>query len=245
MRLRFLLIPVFALFAASAYARDSFLPIVGSVGTFRTDVRIVNPSQQEIRLNAYFFPAGNTNNGQAFAKPAVIIVPGRNQAVLNDVVASLFSATGIGAIYLSCSDPYLASARIYAQTPSGTLGQGYASGDMGSDLLTRGILPQLRSDASFRTNVGIANLQNSFATVTLTLYDRNSNVAGTQTMTLQPYAVIPPTSLSAMFAAAGNADLSDAWVSFTSDSPIGAYASVIDNSTTDPTYFAARPDPLP
>ncbi|HXH42028.1 MAG TPA: hypothetical protein VNN08_25615 [Thermoanaerobaculia bacterium] len=37
----------------------------------------------------------------------------------------------------------------------------------------------------------------------------------------------------------GNADLSDARVIFQSEVGLGVYASVVDNSTTDPTYFVA------
>ena len=84
------------------------------------------------------------------------------------------------------------------------------------------------------------NLQNAEAHVTWTLYDKNGNKVSDGTMTIQPYGVIGPTSItSGFFFDSGNADLSDARVVFHSDVGLGVYASVIDNSTTDPTYFPA------
>ena len=59
-------------------------------------------------------------------------------------------------------------------------------------------------------------------------------------MTVNPYQVVGPTSMtSGFFFDASNADLTDAHVHFQSDVALGVYASVIDSSTSDPTYFSA------
>jgi hypothetical protein len=108
------------------------------------------------------------------------------------------------------------------------------------NLLSSGVLQQLRADASYRTNIGVANLQNTTATATWTLFDKNGQKVSEKTITIAPYQIIGPTSLtSGFFFDSGNADLSDARVAFHSDVAVGVYASVIDNSTTDPTYFSA------
>src|SRR5205085_10520501 len=51
-----------------------------------------------------------------------------------------------------------------------------------------------------------------------------------------------PTELHSLFTDVASADLSDSWVSFTSDQPIFAYASVVDNGTTDPTFIPMSAD---
>jgi hypothetical protein len=235
------------LLPSRAAASDIFLPIAGSVGSFRTDVRILNPSAtKDISIDVRFLPVGNSDNSARFAAqfvPVTITVLRRHEAVFNDAVASLLSTTGLGCIYLSSASPIVVTSRIYAQTVTGTLGQGFGATDV-SDLMARGLLLQLRADGSFRSNIGAVNPQKAVANVTWSLYDKNNVLVGKKTITMPPYSVIGPTSLtSGFFFDAGTADLTEAWVSFSSDSPIAVYASVVDNSTTDPTYLAAQLDP--
>jgi hypothetical protein len=56
---------VFAIliFTSSAFAKDVYLSITGTVGNFRTDARIFNPSgTKDITIVASFLPVGNVNN---------------------------------------------------------------------------------------------------------------------------------------------------------------------------------------
>jgi hypothetical protein len=235
------------LFAAPLAASDVFLPIAGSVGSFRTDVRIFNPSSsKDVTVAARFLPVGNIDNSARFETQATAVqltIPKRQSAVYNDAVASIFATTGLGGIYLSSANPIIVTSRIYAQTGAGTLGQGFGGTDV-HDVIARGVLLQLRSDATFRTNIGAANPQKAAANVTWSLYDKNNVLVSKRTITMPAYSVIGPTSITAgFFFDSGNADLREAWVTFSSDVPIAAYASIVDNSTTDPTYLAAQVDP--
>lgn len=238
MRLRLALLCLLA-FPVAASADSYYLTIAGSVGAFRTDVRIFNPSSADSNVSLTFVPVGNQNNGAAFQNSVHKVIPAGQEVAYNDAVASIFGTTGLGAISIDADTPLLITSRIYAQTSTGTLGQGFHAERQGN-LLLDGVLIQLRADASFRTNIGAVNMQNADAHVTWTLYDKNGNKVSDGTMTIQPYGVITPTSItSGFFFDAGNADLSDARVVFHSDVGLGVYASVIDNSTTDPTYFPA------
>lgn len=238
MRLRLVLICLLA-FPIAASADSYYLTIAGSIGSFRTDVRIFNPSSADSNVSLTFVPVGNQNNGAAFLDSVHKVIPKGEGVAYDDAVATIFGKTGLGAISISADTPLLITSRIYAQTVSGTLGQGFHAERQGN-LLLDGILIQLREDASFRTNIGAVNLQNAEAHVTWSLYDKNGNHVSDGTMTIQPYGVIGPTSItSGLFFDAGNADLSDARVIFQSDVGLGVYASVVDNSTTDPTYFPA------
>lgn len=233
--------------AGQVTASDVVLPIAGSVGSFRTDVRIFNPSlTKAVTVEARFLPIGNTDNSARFdgrIAPVVLTIPERQAAVFNDAVTAIFGTTGLGAIYLSSANPILVTSRIYAQTASGTLGQGFNALDV-ELLVDRGVLLQLRADSVFRTNAGVANVQNAVANVTWSLYDNKSVLVSKRLVTMPPYAVIGPTSIAAgFFFDASGADLSDAWVTFSSDIPLAAYASIVDNITTDPTYLPAQADP--
>ena len=222
-------------------ASDVYLSIGGSVGNFRTDARIMNPSQTKaIAIQARLLPVGNIDNSSV--APITINVPARSMVVLDDVVASVFNATGLGAIRLSSEDDFVATQRIYAQTAAGSLGQ-FVPGIEASGALRRGALIQLKSGGGFRTNIGAVNPGSTAATVTWSLHDASSAIISGGVTVMPPRAVIAPTNIaSGFFFNAGGADMTNAWVSFVSDQPIIAYASVIDNATTDPTFITAAAD---
>jgi plastocyanin len=239
------LIALTLLIVTTASAKEVWLSIGGTTagGTFRTDARIFNPSTtKDIQIQAYYLPVGNVDNS-GIQPLAPITVPKRQQVVYNDVVASLFHSGGLGAIRLKSDDDFVATQRIYAVSSSGTLGQFVAGVDAAS-AKSKGVIIQLQSSGSFRTNVGAANPNALIANVTFRLYDKNNALAGNpKTIVMPPYGVIAPGGLVGYAdAVPGNADLSDAWLSYTSDQPIVAYGSVIDAGTTDPTYIPAAED---
>lgn len=241
MRLRLLLVCI-VIFATSAFGKDAYLGIGGSVGVFHTDTRIFNPSfTKDIQIQAYLLPP-NTDNTNV--QPITITVPKRQMAIYNDVVQSLFnSSVPLAAIRLVSADDFVATQRIYAVETSGcvgTLGQFVPGLDV-STAVKQGVLIQLKSSAGFRTNIGLVNPNPTAANVTWHLYDKNNAVVGTVNASalpapIPPFGVVTPINMTSVFSAPG-ADLSDAWISFSSDQPIFAYASVVDNGTSDPTFI--------
>jgi hypothetical protein len=227
--------------AANLPAVERWIPIAGTVGVFHTDVRVLNPSTtRDIEITARFFPVGNLDNSSAAAGAGVTFtVPRRGMRVLDDVTA-LFDTTLLGAIRFTSADEFTASSRIYAQTSTGTLGQSFVA-ELPAAATTRGTMLQLESTPAFRTNLGAVNIGASPSVVTWRLYDKSNTVVATSTTNMPPFAVIAPSSVASLFAAPGS-DLSDAWISFTATSPIFAYASVVDNATTDPTSIPAQHD---
>ena len=240
--------------AMSAFGKDAFLVIGGSVSNFRTDMRIFNPSStKDIQVQATLLPVNinvpnPADNRQAL--PVTINVPKRQMVAYNDVVQGLFNTTSLGAIHLKSADDFVATQRIYAIQSAtvacqieGTLGQFVPAADL-SSAKTAGVLIQLKSNPSFRTNVGLVNPNSANATVTWRLYDKNNALVSTGSpMVIAPLGVLGPTTIAGtVFFTPGSADLSDAWVSFTSDQPVLAYASVVDNGTSDPTFIVMADD---
>jgi plastocyanin len=238
---------VLFLAATTLSAKDVYLSVGGSVGNFRTDARIFNPSfEKDITITARYLPAGNQNNeGVA---PKTITVAKRSMAVYNDVVQSLFGGgAALGAVQLSSPDDFVATQRIYADETIGTLGQ-FVPGLEPASALKKGVLIQLKQSApgasgkgTFRTNWGGVNPNTSVANVNFKLYDKSNTLAGTNTLTIQPFGVIGPTNIAGFF---GNPDrdLTDAWIAFDSDQPIFAYGSIVDNGSADPTFITASND---
>ncbi len=251
MRLRLLTIIAFSLFATMASAKEIWLSIGGTTagGTFRTDARIFNPSTtKDIQIQAWYLPVGNVDNS-AVQPLAPITVLKRQQLVYNDVVTSLFHSSGLGAIRLKSDDDFVATQKIYAVTAGGTLGQ-FVAGVDATSAKAKGLMIQLQNSGSsgqtgtFRTNVGAANPNPTAATVTWRLYGKNNAQVGIDhVIVMPPFGVIAPGGLSGYAEnVPSTADLSDSWLSYSSDKPIVAYGSVIDNGTTDPTYIPAAED---
>ena len=243
-----------ASFAIPAFGKDVYLSIGGSVGVFRTDARIVNPSfTKDITITARYLPAGGPgvapdNSGVV---PKTITVAKRSQAVYDDVVQSLFGGgPALGAVRLTSDDDFVATQRIYADesaTPkNGTLGQ-FVPGLEVSQALKKGVLLQLKASGprgtkgTFRTNWGGVNPNAEAVNIKFTLYDKNNQVAGTNTLDIPPFGVISPSEISSFFEAQA-ADQSNAWMSFDSPLPVFLYASVLDNGSEDPTFIPASND---
>lgn len=245
MRIRILFITALLIALAGVLsAKEVWLSIGGTTanGSFKTDARIFNPSTtKDIQIQAYHLPAGNLDNS-AVQPLTPITVLKRQMVVYNDVVTSLFHSSGLGAIRLKSDDDFVATQRIYAVAANGSLGQ-FVGGVDATSAKTKGVIIQLAAGGAFRTNVGAANPNATAATVTWHLYDKNNVVVGSPyVVTMPPYAVISPSGLAGYAVGGAGADLTDAWLSYSSDQPIVAYGSVIDNGTTDPTYIPASED---
>jgi plastocyanin len=232
-------------FASNAFAKEVWLSVVGSVNgssVFRTDTRILNPSTtKDISIDAYFFINGNQTN--ATPQKKTITVTKRQMLVLDDVVSALFTTSGLGAIRLVSDDDFIATTRIYADKgASGTLGQFVPGLDISFAKKTGAILQLRNSGPTFHTNIGAVNPTSATANIVWRLYDKNNALVGSgKNETMPPFSVISPQVMANYFNA-GSADLSEAWVSFSSDQPIFAYGTVSDDRTADPTLIPASED---
>lgn len=248
MRQRLPLLVFLVFVSVSALAKDVYLSVGGSVGVFRTDTRILNPSfDKSITITARYLPAGNTDNSAVATK--TITLGKRAMAVYDDVVQSLFGGgPALGAVRLTSDDDFIATQRIYADKTAdrqgGTLGQ-FVPGLEVSTALRKGALIQLKSGATgantFRTNWGGVNPNAATANVKLRLYDKANALVGSEvTISMPPFAVISPQNIAGTFSPSDQ--LSDAWISFESDQPVFLYASVLDNGSEDPTFITASQD---
>ena len=221
--------------------------IAGTVGAFHTDARVLNPNaDKDIVINARFHAADGETLNQTFT------VPRRQMRVLDDVTTTLFNTSKLGAIRFTSNDLFEATSRIYAISstcPSGasaTLGQ-FGPGVDPADAKMKGTLLQLKANGArgqagtFRTNIGALNIRNEPVSITWTLYDKNSAVVSTQTKELGAFGVLSPSEIR-NYLDPKSADLSDAWISYSSPTPIFAYASVLDNGSEDQTFVPAVDD---
>jgi len=211
----------------------------GAGGTkWRSDVAFVNPSASSASITlTYSDTAGN---------PAVVrnatLDPGATVELADILVSTFGYAAGAntkGTLKVESNVPLAITSRTYNQkSATETFGQFYPALSVLRTLGTNqtGTLPQLKKNAGFRTNVGVTNVGDSDTAVQIRLFDANGNQAGnpvTLNVTAGKWV-----QRDDIFAAAGvaSADIAYATVDVTeAGAKVWAYASVIDNTTGDPT----------
>ena len=214
----------------------------GAAGTtWRTDIAAVNLASGSVQLTPEF----TAYNGGA-STPAQATLPGRGTTEWTDVLVSLFGygpdevikgTLGFG----SMADLYI-TARTYNQTANGTFGQylpAVTAGEgFGED--TVGVIPQLKKNEHFRSNLGVLNLSPFPVEAAIRLFDDSGTQIGTtrnQTVRANEYYQI-----NDVFGAlgAGETDVAYATVEvLTPGGRVWAYGSVVDEATGDPTTIPA------
>jgi len=197
---------------------------------WRTDLSLANPGTGDLLTNVELIGADGV-----IASATIHILDGwvRN---FPDVVSGLLGSEGTGAIRLSPSlGLVMATNRTYAADPDGSYGQGIP-GIAESRAFTTGeraILPGLRQDSRFRTNIGFVNAGSDPVDLVLTAHDIDGATLDTLSVQLEAPSwiqlnqALPKGSAYAIVSTE------------TPNAAFLAYASVVDRPTDDPTYIAA------
>ena len=103
------------------------------------------------------------------------------------------------------------------------------------------ILPAVRNDQLYKSNVGLINVGTTDASIQLTLLDHSTGQPiGVFSVTLKPNeSRILPEALPNVFLQA--ADRGSIKVEDTNDGAVWAFAAIIDRATSDPEYVPAIP----
>lgn len=233
---------------ASAQEVVQFIPAAASAGGandsfFVTDVRLFNPSPDEtitVHLAWLRRDADNTD-----AEEQSVEVGPRRGLALDDVVAEVFGLEGAGGIRLRSDSEFRVTSRTYnVGGASGTFGQ-FIPGSSPEDALLDGILLQIVNDSAddgFRSNIGFANPNTFAVAVTIKVYDlETGTLLGERSRNLQPLAVSQINNVFG-FVGAGGVVAYNASVEFSADGPVIGYASVLDNTSSDPIYVLPYQD---
>jgi CHRD domain len=247
------------------------LAVAGKVNTFVTDVRIFNTSftNHATAFLEYFsgvsesgniitppppppFDVSNTNELATLSED----IPPRATIALDDVTGpnGLNSPGTIGGLRVTSQSKLVVTSRIFDDqrgNGKGTIGQS-VNVITRANALTRGVIPHLTNDSSFRTNVGFFNPSTSNVVVRVELRDDHGALLGSRLIDLSSYeqrqlAIVDLFGLvcTTLTAPCTTLDLSNRpnlTLSFTASAPIDAYGSVIDNISHDPIAITAQSD---
>ncbi len=256
--LRTLLVPL-ALLTALAAPADVVIPSSAfsagrNAAEFHTDVRVFNPSSTSPVLVTPFFYQSDVNGNvvNTVGEPAFAVGP-REQVSFDNVLQSLFrQPLGVfGPIRFVANAPILVS--------SGTnnvngCGNGSVSGQFipGMDTgqaLRAGTLVQLAASAGgatgYRSNVDFMNPGGATAHVAVKIRRGDGSQLSSGTFSVEPNGLIQrPIDDGAAFPGVAGTTDTNLWLEFTSDQPVVAFASVINNASGDPyaVVMSAEPD---
>jgi hypothetical protein len=197
---------------------------------WRTDLTLVNPGSGDLIVEIVLVG----ENGPVATD--VVHVPDGWVIRLADVVADALGSDGTGALRLTPRQGLvMATSRTFATTSGGSYGQGIPGVPASAALATGevAVLPGLRQNDRFRTNLGLVNVGDVALEATVVAHAADGETLATLVTTvaaasrLQANQVLPEGTVFATVS------------SPTPGARLLAYASVVDRATDDPTYVAA------
>lgn len=228
---------------------------IGGSGPFQSDVRVTNTTTAQRQYQLSFTPAA-TDGTTTGRQTTLTIDPGETKA-LDDIVSTWFAGGGPGEnlgtlevrpLAVNNSVPTTApsskatvsSRTFFVRADGATFGQFIPAIPVAQFLAKSNNLKlsiqQIQQNAASRTNIGIVEGSGQPANVEMRLFDTNNNQIAATSVQLRGFE-FQQRSLSDFFGAITTNEarlevkvLSDA-------GKVSAYASVVENRTTDPTLI--------
>jgi len=251
-------------------ANSLIIPSVGHLdginSQWRSDVRITNTAPQKINYLLRFTPAGGDANS---VKQTQVSIAANDTMALDDIVKNWYGVGALGDAAngvlevrplntngkgtptpddVNVSFATVASSRTFNQSAGGTLGQyipaipfasfiGKTTGDARNGILS---IQQIAQSPAYRTNLGIVEAAGKSASVLVSVFD----AAGKNLLDIPLDLKAGEQQQLNSFLAAKNITLTDGRVEVKvtgGDGKVTAYASVVDNKTTDPLLVSGVP----
>lgn len=238
--------------ALAPFADVTYFPVVGRVDglnntRFVSDVRVVNTSANPVTVMLEYFSSSSAGSSAASAIRGVTVAPGEEE-VINDVVGSLFSTTGLGALKIGASSGVTTGVRVFNDLrpiDGGTTGFFIPPKGV-SAAKSSGVLPFLSNASSadtqarlgFRTNIGWFNPNLTAAGATFRAHRAGDGaVIGSVDVGIAALSQLQQGVFQLISTvAAADQTQTDFYVTWTSTVPIYVYAAVVDNRTGDVVY---------
>jgi hypothetical protein len=204
------------------------IPVVANTiglggAVFRSYVAILNPTPSGFTVTASFYDASGTK------KDATITLAAGEMRVYGNFLATVFSATGGGAVTLSSPDPsnrFVVSSEVQTGDFSTSVPALEFAGSS-----SRSFAPGINVNSTSRTNVGCFNQADAANSIKATVLDTTGKLTiGSVTLNLPP---------KAWGQTAINSVVSDGVVQFDPSDSAVCYAVVVDNHTNDGRFISA------
>jgi CHRD domain len=238
--------------ALQTYAFAVYFPVVGKVDglnntKFVADLRVVNTTNSPAGVLLEFFPSGSAGSSAASATRGMVLAPGA-EAVVNDVVGSQFSTTGLGALKVGMDGGQVTGVRVFNDLrPINQGTTGFFVPPRGLfGTATSGVLPflsqastaDIQAGLGFRSNIGWFNPNLSAAGATFQARRASDgSLLGAVNVTINGLSQLQQAVFQLISTvAAADQTQTDFYVTWTSTFPIYVYGAVVDNKTGDVVY---------
>ncbi len=209
---------------------------------FTTTVDIFNDGPTTVSYRVQMLP-GDTDNSAAMESSLLTLEPGQTQR-FDNVFGDLFGSAGEGiggaAAVVSDSADLVVMSRTSNQVEEGTIGAALP-GVSNTELIQAGervTLVFLTENDDFRTNLGLINGVDAKIIVRFEAFDADGNILGTSSRVLPPFGVTQINRVLRSFRPIEAANI-QIWTD-TAGGAFTAYASILDQGTSDPTMVVPR-----
>jgi len=196
-----------------------------------TGLSIANPGFEDAVVEAVFHPADASGD----LRRSWDLQAGRSR-YFKDLLPELFGIEGLGWVEMSSSTPVASSARIYNTNDRGSYGQevpALSSSSCGG----RRIFSGLRSDGSWRSNLGLTSLDDVDRRIMIRVFGEDGRALGEKILSLPAGAFVQEAEfLKRFFDFRGRA-----WLEVEAEEPEAcfvAHVSSVDGLSGDPTYLS-------
>jgi len=219
---------------------------------FHSDVRVFNPTASAIDFTPIFYSAGVDGNVLNIVQMPVVTIGPRQQLSFDNVLQSLFnqSINVFGPIRFQSAGKLLVSSGVNNVNSCGngsTSGQWLPGIDVGQ-ALKAGTLVQLAASADgatgYRSNLDFMNPGATDANVTVKIRKGDGTQLSSGTISVGPNGLVQkPIDDGGVFPGVAGTTDTNLWLEFTSDQPVLAFASVINNASGDPFAIVMTAEP--
>jgi len=208
------------------------IPVVGRTPganqTFwRSDVTFFNPSTDSLTVTLRYGNAEQT-----------LTIAGRKTEVLADILSTFGQTSGAGALFVSWNGgngPVVTSRTYTTKESGGTYGQ---SIDPMAAVRTSMVVPGLRNDGSFRSNIGFVNMGGETESFSVIILSQSGTELARSTITLEPNALVQH-PVSTLFSNVNSSSFTMV-MEGDANAQLFAYGSMVDNASGDPVFFAGQ-----
>ena len=211
------------------------IPSSANIGTFTSSLVLMNVgfTTAQVGLKAY----GTLGELLGQSSAPLTIAPNGVMSFEN-VLQSLGVANNYGPIEITSLNnvPVIASSRVSSSTGAG----GFFEGLRYSDASQTQTIAHVVDSSEIRTNLGINNITDLAATVTIRLFDNNGTQLASTSVSVAPRGLMQVNSVVRQLLNLEDVANLEGYIRLESNQPIFGWASQIDNVTNDPGFAVSR-----
>ncbi len=246
--------PAMARELTAYYVVPAAANLAGEGGTeWHTDLSLHNPHTFSLSVTLVFLASGRDNTS-APTVSGIVLAPWETLNLWDVLGPDGFDAAGQKGALLVYSDEvscastdcdFAVASRTYTLSPfggSGEFGQGIPGfpASLGLDATVLAYMPQIMSDADFRTNIGVASWSQGPVVVRVDVQDADGTIVDTSDHEVPPFGQVQWRFNGTVTGGTAVAYL----VQGAADALVYPYASVVNEVYGDPTYVEAQLSPV-